>query len=116
VKKPSSGGTLVDLVAHAHALLTETLYEQVAGPAASELRIMAALSAYDGLAMKELADLEFLKQPTLTDLMERAELVERRTHPTNRRRTLVHLTERGRRASAPPLQPAQRHAAQSSAS
>jgi MarR family transcriptional regulator, organic hydroperoxide resistance regulator len=115
-EKPSSGVTLVELVARAHALLTESLYEHLKWrhPSANELRIMAALNAHGGIAMKELADLVFLKQPTLTkaiDRMERAKLVERRIHPTNRRRTLVHLTEHGRRASAPLVQRAQDHAA-----
>jgi MarR family transcriptional regulator, organic hydroperoxide resistance regulator len=116
-EKPARGGdTLVDLLARANHLLTERLYHQVRwqGIAATEWRVLAALSARDGIAMNELAGLVLFKQPTLTkaiDRMERAELVERRTPVTDRRRTLVHLTERGRRAAAPLLQHTQRHAA-----
>jgi MarR family transcriptional regulator, organic hydroperoxide resistance regulator len=115
-EKPAAGSdTLVDLLARANHLLTERLYQQVRwqGISASEWRVLAALSARDGIAMNELADLVLFKQPTLTkaiDRMERAELVERRTPTTDRRRTLVHLTERGRCAAAPLLQRAQRHA------
>lgn len=116
-EKPRPGAdTLADLLARANHLLAERLYQQVRwqGISATEWRVLAALSAHDGIAMNELADLVLFKQPTLTkaiDRMERAELVERRTPATDRRRTLVHLTERGRRAAAPLLQRAQRHAA-----
>jgi MarR family transcriptional regulator, organic hydroperoxide resistance regulator len=116
-EKPAPGGdTLVDLLARANHLLAERLYHQVRwqGISATEWRVLAALSVRDGIAMNELADLVLFKQPTLTkaiDRMERAELVERRTPATDRRRTLVHLTERGRRTAAPLLQRAQQHAA-----
>jgi MarR family transcriptional regulator, organic hydroperoxide resistance regulator len=115
-KAAPEADTLADLLARANHLLAERLYQQVRwqGISPTEWRLLAALSARDGIAMNELADLVLFKQPTLTkaiDRMERAELVERRTPATDRRRTLVHLTERGRRAAAPLLQRAQRHAA-----
>jgi DNA-binding MarR family transcriptional regulator len=115
-EKPAPGGdTLIDLIARANHLLAERLYQQVRwqGISPTEGRILAALSARDGIAMNELADLVLFKQPTLTkaiDRMERAKLVERRTPATDRRRTIVHLTERGRRMAAPLLQRAQRQA------
>ena len=114
-EKPASE-TLLELLARANHLLSERLYQQVRwqGLSPTEWRVLAALSARDGIAMNELADLVLFKQPTLTkaiDRMERAELVERRTPATDRRRTLVHLTERGRRIAAPLLQRAQRHGA-----
>jgi DNA-binding MarR family transcriptional regulator len=62
--------------------------------------------------MSELAELVLFKQPTLTkaiDRMERAQLVQRRTPSDDRRRTLVYLTERGRRTSAPLLLRARQH-------
>ena len=107
-KSASGGDALVDLLARANHLLAGRLYQQVRwhGISTTEWRVLAALSARDGIAMNELADLVLFKQPTLTkaiDRMERAQLVQRRT--------LVHLTERGRRAAAPLLQRAQRHAA-----
>ncbi len=116
-EKPVTGGdALIDLLARANHLLAERLYQQVRwhGISATEWRVLAALSARDGIAMNELAELVLFKQPTLTkaiDRMEHAQLVERRTPASDRRRTLVHLTERGRRAAAPLLQRAQRHAA-----
>jgi DNA-binding MarR family transcriptional regulator len=62
--------------------------------------------------MTELADLVLFKQPTLTkaiDRMERDQLVQRRTPMEDRRRTLVYLTERGRRAAGPLVQRARQH-------
>ena len=108
--------SLSDLLARANFLLSESFYEQLRnhGLSATEWRVLAALSEHDGVKMTELAELVLFKQPTLTkaiDRMERAELVERRTPTTDRRRTLVHLTERGRRTAAPMLQRVQRHAA-----
>ena len=108
--------SLADLLARANFLLSESFYEQLKnhGLSATEWRVLAALSDHDGVKMTELADLVLFKQPTLTkaiDRMERAELVERRTPATDRRRTLVHLTERGRRIATPMLQRAQRHGA-----
>jgi DNA-binding MarR family transcriptional regulator len=41
--------------------------------------------------------------------MERAQLVERRTPNEDRRRTTVHLTDRGRRIAAPLLARARQH-------
>ena len=115
-EKPACGETLLELLARANHLLSERLYQQVRwqGLTATEWRVLAALSARDGIAMNELADLVLFKQPTLTkaiDRMELAELVERRTPATDRRRTLVHLTERGRRIAAPLLQRTQRDGA-----
>jgi 3-hydroxy-9,10-secoandrosta-1,3,5(10)-triene-9,17-dione monooxygenase reductase component len=74
--------------------------------------VLAALSEHDGVTMTELAELVLFKQPTLTkaiDRMERTQLVQRRTPDEDRRRTLVFLTERGRRVVAPLMQRARQH-------
>ena len=61
---------------------------------------------YDGASMTELGEQVALKQPTLSkmiDRMAKVGLVERRVADEDRRRTLVHLTARGRRVVAPLL-------------
>lgn len=107
--------SLIDLLSRASHLLSEGLLHQVKeyGISASEWRVLAALSQRDGMAMTELAEHVLFKQPTLTkaiDRMERGQLVQRRTPIEDRRRTLVHLTERGRRVAAPLVARARQHA------
>jgi MarR family transcriptional regulator, organic hydroperoxide resistance regulator len=108
--------SLAELLARANHLLADSFQQQVKwhGLSATEWRVMAALSEHDGLAMTELAELVLFKQPTLTkaiDRMERAQLVQRRTPNEDRRRTLVHLSDRGKRIVAPLLQRARQHEA-----
>jgi MarR family transcriptional regulator, organic hydroperoxide resistance regulator len=106
--------SLLELLARANHLLAESFHDQVKwhGLSVTEWRVLAALADHDGAAMTELADLVLFKQPTLTkavDRMERAQLVRRHTPAEDRRRTLVQLTERGRRMVAPLLQRAHQH-------
>jgi 3-hydroxy-9,10-secoandrosta-1,3,5(10)-triene-9,17-dione monooxygenase reductase component len=106
--------SLSDLLARANFLLSESFYEQLRnhGLSATEWRVLAALSEHDGVKMTELAELVLFKQPTLTkavDRMERDQLVQRRTPSEDRRRTLVYLTARGRRAAAPLVLRARQH-------
>jgi MarR family transcriptional regulator, organic hydroperoxide resistance regulator len=106
--------SLSELLARANHLLSEAFSEQLKdhGLSATEWRILAALSEREGLKMTELAELVLFKQPTLTkaiDRMERAQLVERRTPDEDRRRTLVFLTERGRRVATPLVLRARQH-------
>jgi MarR family transcriptional regulator, organic hydroperoxide resistance regulator len=106
--------SLADLLARANFLLSESFHDQLKnhGLSATEWRVLAALSDHDGVKMTELADLVLFKQPTLTkaiDRMERAQLVQRRTPDEDRRRTLVFLTERGRRVVTPLVQRARQH-------
>ena len=108
------GESLIELVARANHLLTESFQGQLKahGVSATEWRVLAALAVRDGSTMTELAELVLFKQPTLTkavDRMERAQLVQRRTPEKDRRRTLVHLTERGQRIAAPLLARARQH-------
>ncbi len=106
--------SLVDILARAYHLLAESFHDQIKwhGVSVTEWRVLAALAGRDGMAMTELAELVLFKQPTLTkavDRMERAQLVQRRTPSADRRRTLVYLTERGRRIVAPLVQRARQH-------
>jgi MarR family transcriptional regulator, organic hydroperoxide resistance regulator len=106
--------SLADRLARANFLLSESFYEQLSkhGLSATEWRVLAALSEQDGVKLTALAAIVLFKQPTLTkaiDRMERTQLVQRRTPDEDRRRTLVFLTDRGRRVVAPLLQRARQH-------
>jgi DNA-binding MarR family transcriptional regulator len=106
--------SLAGLLARASHLLSVGFSQQVKGHgvSATAWRVLGALAERDGLTMTELAGLILFKQPTLTkaiDRMERDQLVQRRTPAEDRRRTLVYLTERGRRAAAPLVQRARQH-------
>jgi MarR family transcriptional regulator, organic hydroperoxide resistance regulator len=109
-REESLGG----LLARAAHLISRGFDDQVNGHGLSntEWRVLGALAQRDGVAMTELAEIVLFKQPTLTkavDRMERAQLVQRRTPAEDRRRTLVYLTERGRRAAAPLVVRARQH-------
>src|SRR5690242_12479692 len=106
--------SLGGLLARASHLLSAGFSQHIKGHgvSATAWRVLGALVERDGLTMTELADLVLFKQPTLTkaiDRMERDQLVQRRTPVEDRRRTLVYLTERGRRAAAPLVQRARQH-------
>jgi len=108
------GESLTELLARANHLLSESFRAQLRfhGISGTEWRVLAALLERDGVAMTELAEHVLFKQPTLTkaiDRMERAALVERRTPSEDRRRTLVHLTERGRSVAGPLSARARQH-------
>jgi DNA-binding MarR family transcriptional regulator len=107
---------LIDLLARANHVLAEGFHAQVRARCLSvtEWRVLAALAERDGVPMMDLGQKVLFKQPTLTkviDRMERASLVQRRTAPEDRRRTLVDLTEDGRRLATPLLASARDHEA-----
>jgi MarR family transcriptional regulator, organic hydroperoxide resistance regulator len=109
-REESLGG----LLARASHLVSAGFSHQIKGHgvSATAWRVLGALAERDGLTMTELAELVLFKQPTLTkaiDRMERDQLVQRRTPTEDRRRTLVYLTERGRRAAAPLVLRARQH-------
>lgn len=112
-RRPRGAG-LIELLARANRLLAEAVDARPArdGLSATDGRVLAALLAAEGTTMTELAERLQLKQPTLTkaiDRMERGLLVQRRTPPEDRRRTLVHITDRGRAIAAPLLDCARRY-------
>jgi DNA-binding MarR family transcriptional regulator len=106
------GGSLVDLLARASHILETRLYHQVRrhGLPATYWRVLATLSEHEDVSMKELADLAMFEQSSLVkaiNRMESAKLVERTS--TGHRRTLVHLTNHGRRIATPLLRLTQGH-------
>jgi DNA-binding MarR family transcriptional regulator len=97
---------LAELLVLADHVMTESIGKQIEGHGLSsiEWRILAALSERDGLPMAELARRLVVKHPTVTkaiDRMEAAQLVRRRTPSEDRRRAIVHLTERGLQLATP---------------
>jgi 3-hydroxy-9,10-secoandrosta-1,3,5(10)-triene-9,17-dione monooxygenase reductase component len=80
----------------------------------AEWRVLACLADADGLGVGELAAMSLMRQPRMTKLLDRMEaqgLVERRADLKDRRRSLVHLTEKGRARAAPALDAAKAHEA-----
>jgi MarR family transcriptional regulator, organic hydroperoxide resistance regulator len=100
--------SLIELLARAEHALARGFRAQIRdhGISSTEWRVMEALVECDGASMTELGEQVALKQPTLSkmiDRMAKVGLVERRVADEDRRRTLVHLTARGRRVVAPLL-------------
>jgi 3-hydroxy-9,10-secoandrosta-1,3,5(10)-triene-9,17-dione monooxygenase reductase component len=79
-----------------------------------EWRVLACLMDVEGLSVGELAAMALMKQPRLTKVLDRMEaegLVERRGTPSDRRRTPIHLTAKGRATVKPVLRAARAHEA-----
>jgi DNA-binding MarR family transcriptional regulator len=93
---------LVHLLSRAEHLavrrLATALDAEAAGCSVDQWRALAFLADGAGRTMTELADYALLPAPTATKLIDRLvadNLVYRHPDPTDRRRVLVHLTERG---------------------
>lgn len=118
-RRSAAGRTFVrDYLAYLLGQANHAVYKdfeatvRAAGLSSTEWRVLATLSDGDGLTIGELAGDVLAQQPTLTklvDRMERAGLVERRGDETDRRRTLVFETARGRTLVAPLLARAKAH-------
>jgi len=118
-RRSAAGRTFVrDYLAYLLGQANHAVYKdfearvRAAGLSSTEWRVLATLSDGDGLTIGELAGDVLAQQPTLTklvDRMERAGLVERRGDETDRRRTLVFETTRGRTLVAPLLAQAKAH-------
>ena len=68
------------------------------GFSVSEWRVMASLAGSEPISIGQLAQVTVTKQPTVTRLLDRMELrgqVERLPHESDRRITLVRITEKG---------------------
>jgi DNA-binding MarR family transcriptional regulator len=93
------------LLAKASQRWNELLQEAFAREGFPEVRasygsVLLPLFEQDGLRMGEVASRARLSKQTMTTMVRLAErdgLVERRSDPTDRRATRVHLTEKGRR-------------------
>lgn len=64
------------------------------------LCVLMALWSADGVSISELGEIVKLEKSTMTgliDRMEKAGLIERRSHPSDRRAILIYLTDKGNR-------------------
>jgi DNA-binding MarR family transcriptional regulator len=86
------------LVSDVHRLITTAVDKEMKelGLTRSQLRVILHLVREDGLTQVRIADDLQLGKVTVGGLLDRLEvkqLVERRPHPTDRRATLVYLTD-----------------------
>jgi DNA-binding MarR family transcriptional regulator len=93
-------GQLSYLIAQVNSRIEEELEEQLKpeGVPIEQLRILSVLAGAP-TPMLQLADAVFVEGPTLTKMIDRMiteSLVFRAPDPTDRRRVVIHLTERGR--------------------
>ncbi|ALS60760.1 MarR family winged helix-turn-helix transcriptional regulator [Pandoraea norimbergensis] len=107
---------LAYLLARASALVSDEFHREVAaaGLGVSEWRVLATLSDGQARTINQLADIVLAKQPTVTKVIDRLEAtgdVVRGESPTDRRQSLVSLTDAGRARVAPLLVSARRHEA-----
>ncbi|MEO8280819.1 MAG: MarR family transcriptional regulator [Ideonella sp.] len=90
------------LLAQAHQLISSEFHQvtRAHGFSVSEWRVMASLAGGTALSIGRLAQITILKQPTVTrmlDRMSRDGHVERLPHDSDRRVTLVRITDQGQR-------------------
>lgn len=117
----SAGTPFVDdylayLLARASTLVSDEFHREVsaAGLGVSEWRVLATLSDGRARTINQLADIVLAKQPTVTKVIDRLEAagdVVRGESATDRRQSLVSLTEAGRELVTPLLASARRHEA-----
>ncbi|VVE33896.1 MarR family winged helix-turn-helix transcriptional regulator [Pandoraea sp. CB10b_02] len=107
---------LAYLLARASTLVSDEFHREVAaaGLGVSEWRVLATLSDGRARTINQLAAIVLAKQPTLTKVVDRLEAagdVVRGESATDRRQSLVSLTEAGQARVAPLLASARRHEA-----
>lgn len=93
---PSYSLTLARLAAQAHRLIESVLVEE--GLRLEDWRVLAHLAAQGPVAMSALAEAVLVTGPTLTRTVDRlvsVGLVYRNVGVQDRRKVLVHLSERG---------------------
>ncbi|VVE39086.1 HTH-type transcriptional regulator MhqR [Pandoraea eparura] len=118
---PAAGAPFVDdylayLLARASTLVSDEFHREVAaaGLGVTEWRVLATLSDGRARTINQLADIVLAKQPTLTKMVDRLEAtgdVVRGESATDRRQSLVSLTDAGRDRVTPLLASARRHEA-----
>lgn len=102
------------LLSHAAHLVARAFHAHVEslGFSVPVWRVLATLSDGDGLPVGELARITLYKQPTLTRIIDRLEtdgIVRRAADSEDRRRVLIHITDKGRSLVARLLQDAKDH-------
>ena len=97
--RPDTGNELVDAILHAaHRVRTAADANlREGGLSLPGFKLLRALAAQDR-SMREVSDILHLAPRTVTDIIDGLQgrgLVDRRPHPSDRRITLLHLTEAG---------------------
>ncbi len=92
---------LAALLAQASQLISGEFHEVVrtAGFSVAEWRVLATLAGQPGVSIGGLAQITLAKQPTVTRLLDRMEAkgyVARYAHGSDRRVTMVRITDEGR--------------------
>jgi DNA-binding MarR family transcriptional regulator len=118
MKLPSSMPFVDDylpaLLAQASALISTEFHAIVLrnGFSVSEWRTLATLTDGEGLSTGRLAQISVTKQPTVTRLLDRMEAkgyVERFSHETDRRITMVRITHQGQNILTDLIRQAKEH-------
>lgn len=100
MSRPSIEDYLAFAVAQAHRQLHNDLETEMQkeGMSVEHWRVLETLSDRTGRSMGELAEHVLMNHPALTKLVDRmvaSGLVHRVADPTDQRRVLVHMTDRG---------------------
>jgi DNA-binding MarR family transcriptional regulator len=94
----SEGGFLITKIHHLSSrIFSKKLKEHGIEISPGQGRILFALWREDGIPIRDLAERTQLGKSTLTDMLDRMaaeNLIERTSSNTDRRRTLIHLTEK----------------------
>lgn len=102
------------LLAQASKLISGEFHTEVqaAGFSVTEWRILATLTSKPGISIGGLAQITVSKQPTVTRLLDRMEAkgyVQRYPHDSDRRITMVRITDSGRTIVADLIERAKEH-------
>lgn len=102
------------LLAQASELISGEFHQvvQTVGFSVTEWRVLATLTSKPGLSIGGLAEITLSKQPTITRLLDRMEAkgyVERYAHDSDRRITMVRITDEGRTIVADLIERAKEH-------
>jgi DNA-binding MarR family transcriptional regulator len=105
---------LAALLAQASALISEEFHQVVhaSGFSVSEWRVLGTLAGGKLISIGGLAQITVTKQPTITRLLDRMEskgYIERIAHDTDRRITLVRITEQGQKTVTKLIAQAKEH-------
>ena len=102
------------LLAQASHLISSEFHKVARGHgfSVSEWRVMATLAGGDAISIGRLAQVAVMKQPTVTRMLDRMSQkghVERLPHDSDRRITLVRITEAGERTVGHLMELAREH-------
>ncbi len=102
------------LLAQASQLISSEFHKVARqhGFSVSEWRVMATLAGGDAISIGRLAQIAVMKQPTVTRMLDRMAAkghVERLPHDSDRRITLVRITEAGERTVTRLMELAREH-------